>query len=71
MPASTPDPLLEIADDLQDDLLRIFGPDTPTWALFRIAPAAKRYHQAYQHGLLEHCLSVAQAVSAIIDLYNN
>ena len=29
------------------------------------APAAKRYHQAYRHGLLEHSLSVAQAVSAI------
>jgi 3'-5' exoribonuclease len=32
---------------------------------FRDAPAAKRYHQAYRHGLLEHTLSVAQAVSAI------
>src|SRR5436309_2668856 len=29
------------------------------------APAAKYYHQAYAHGLLEHCLTVAQAVSAI------
>ena len=28
-------------------------------------PAAKRYHQAYRHGLLEHSLTVAQAVSAI------
>ena len=28
-------------------------------------PAAKYYHQAYRHGLLEHCLGVAQAVSAI------
>jgi 3'-5' exoribonuclease len=30
-----------------------------------VAPAAKHYHQAYRHGLLEHCLGVAQAVSAI------
>ena len=29
------------------------------------APAAKRYHQAYRHGLLEHSLTVAQSVSAI------
>jgi 3'-5' exoribonuclease len=29
------------------------------------APAAKYYHQAYRHGLLEHCLSVAQGVSAM------
>ena len=32
---------------------------------YRDAPAAKRYHQAYRHGLLEHSLTVAQAVSAI------
>ena len=44
---------------------RVFGPTAPTWRQFRDAPAAKRYHQAYRHGLLEHCLSVAQAVSAI------
>jgi 3'-5' exoribonuclease len=44
---------------------RVFGPGTPTWRAFRDAPAAKRYHQAYRHGLLEHCLSVAESVSAI------
>ncbi len=33
--------------------------------MFRDAPAAKHYHQAYRHGLLEHSLTVAQAVSAI------
>jgi 3'-5' exoribonuclease len=43
----------------------IFGDGTPTWEAFAAAPAAKRYHQAYRHGLLEHSLSVAQAVSAI------
>jgi 3'-5' exoribonuclease len=46
-------------------LERVLGPDTPTWARYRTAPAAKHYHQAYPHGLLEHCLGVAQAVSAI------
>jgi 3'-5' exoribonuclease len=44
---------------------RVFGPDSVHWARFRVAPAAKRYHQAYRHGLLEHSLTVAQAVSAI------
>jgi 3'-5' exoribonuclease len=44
---------------------RLLGPDSPTWAEYRDAPAAKHYHQAYRHGLLEHSLSVAQAVSAI------
>ncbi len=41
------------------------GEDSPTWAEYRDAPAAKHYHQAYRHGLLEHSLSVAQAVGAI------
>jgi 3'-5' exoribonuclease len=44
---------------------RVLGEGTPTWELYRHAPAAKHYHQAYRHGLLEHCLSVAQGVSAI------
>jgi 3'-5' exoribonuclease len=44
---------------------RVLGPDTPTWAAFRDAPAAKRYHQAYRHGLLEHSLSVGEAVAVI------
>jgi 3'-5' exoribonuclease len=46
-------------------LERVLGAEAPTWPAYRDAPAAKRYHQAYRHGLLEHSLSVAQAVSAI------
>jgi 3'-5' exoribonuclease len=46
-------------------LERVFGESSQTWAGYRTAPAAKYYHQAYRHGLLEHCLGVAQAVSAI------
>ena len=46
-------------------LERVFGAESELWAAYRLAPAAKRYHQAYRHGLLEHSLSVAQAVSAI------
>jgi 3'-5' exoribonuclease len=44
---------------------RVFGVGSELWAGYRVAPAAKYYHQAYRHGLLEHCLGVAQAVSAI------
>jgi 3'-5' exoribonuclease len=51
--------------DLRRLLDAVLGTDTPTWARYRTAPAAKRFHQAYRHGLLEHSLSVAQAVSAI------
>jgi 3'-5' exoribonuclease len=43
----------------------VFGEGSPIWASYREAPAAKRYHQAYRHGLLEHSLTVAQAVGAI------
>jgi 3'-5' exoribonuclease len=49
---------------LRDLLERFFGAGSPVWARFREAPAAKHYHQAYRHGLLDHTVSVAQAVSA-------
>jgi 3'-5' exoribonuclease len=45
-------------------LSAVLGDGSPTWSRFREAPAAKHYHQAYRHGLLEHSLTVAQAVSA-------
>jgi 3'-5' exoribonuclease len=50
---------------LRQLLSAIFGEGSPTWTRYRRAPAAKRYHQAYPHGLLEHCLTVAQGASAI------
>jgi 3'-5' exoribonuclease len=62
--------LRELIATVQNPHLRrllalIFGEGTPTWTSYRDAPAAKRYHQAYRHGLLEHSLTVAQAVGAI------
>ncbi|HXB14870.1 MAG TPA: HD domain-containing protein [Solirubrobacteraceae bacterium] len=50
---------------LRELLERVLGPGSTMWERYRDAPAAKHYHQAYRHGLLEHCLGVAQAVSAI------
>lgn len=50
--------------DLSQLLERIFAPGSALWERFRAAPAAKYYHQAYSHGLLDHTVSVAQAVSA-------
>src|SRR5262245_27954561 len=46
-------------------LERVFNEESELWAGYRVAPAAKYYHQAYRHGLLEHSLAVAQGVSAI------
>jgi 3'-5' exoribonuclease len=43
----------------------LLGEDSAIWRRFQRAPAAKYYHQAYVHGLLEHSLSVGQAVSAV------
>jgi len=52
------------------ELLEVFfGEESETWKRFRDAPAAKTYHQAYTHGLLEHTLSVAQAVSAAANFF--
>src|SRR5829696_4422346 len=48
---------------------RLLGEGTPTWARFRRAPAAKLFHQAYAHGLLEHSLTVAQGVSAMASTF--
>jgi 3'-5' exoribonuclease len=50
---------------LRSLLERVFDPGSEVWSAYRRAPAAKYYHQAYRHGLLEHCLGVAQAVGAI------
>jgi 3'-5' exoribonuclease len=50
-------------------LERFFGEGSEAWARFREAPAAKHYHQAYAGGLLEHTLSVAQAVSAAANFF--
>src|SRR4029079_19037524 len=50
---------------LRSLLERCLGEGSEIWERFRQAPAAKHYHQAYRHGLLEHCLSVAQGVSTI------
>jgi 3'-5' exoribonuclease len=50
---------------LRELLCRLIGEGCETGERWRTAPAAKVYHQAYRHGLLEHSLSVAQGVSAM------
>jgi 3'-5' exoribonuclease len=46
-------------------LERFLAEGSPVWERWSAAPAAKHYHQAYRHGLLEHSLTVAQGVSAV------
>jgi 3'-5' exoribonuclease len=62
--------LRELVATVQDPHLRalldrVLGPGSATWERYRRAPAAKLYHQAYIHGLLEHSLSVAQGVALL------
>ena len=66
--------LRELLATIQEPQLRevldlFFGEASEVWARFRDAPAAKVYHQAYRYGLLEHTLSVAQAVSAAANFF--
>ena len=66
--------LRELLGTIQEPQLRrlldlFFGEGSEVWARFRDAPAAKVYHQAYRYGLLEHTLSVAQAVSAAANFF--
>jgi 3'-5' exoribonuclease len=66
--------LRQLLETIQSPPLRelldlFFGERSEMWARFRDAPAAKVYHQAYRHGLLEHTLSVAQAVSAAANFF--
>jgi 3'-5' exoribonuclease len=51
--------------DLRRLLERFFSEDSQVWRRWAEAPAAKHYHQAYKHGLFEHCLSVAEGVHAL------
>jgi len=55
--------------DLRRLLAGLIAPGAELWERFRDAPAAKHFHQAYRHGLLEHTLSVAQGVSAAASLF--
>jgi 3'-5' exoribonuclease len=54
---------------LREVLNRLLDPSSTTGRAYHSAPAAKYYHQAYRHGLLEHCLSVAQGVSAMASTF--
>jgi 3'-5' exoribonuclease len=50
---------------LRDLLRRLLSRSSEVGRCWHDAPAAKSYHQAYRHGLLEHSLSVAQGVNAL------
>jgi 3'-5' exoribonuclease len=64
----------DLVATVRDEHLRalldaVFGVESVTWGRFRVAPAAKHYHQAYVHGLLEHSLTVAQAVNVLSTIF--
>ena len=55
---------------LAEVLDALYGDHAEVWQRFRRAPAAKFYHQAYAHGLLEHTLSVGEAVSVVSNAFS-
>lgn len=50
-------------------LLKAFFEDEEFYPKFIQAPAAKRVHHAYQHGLLEHTLEVVTLLEPVFELY--
>lgn len=63
--------LIERTEDpwLRRLLDRVFDPSGAFWPRFRAAPAAKHFHEAYPHGLLDHTLRVAESVEHLVPLY--
>jgi 3'-5' exoribonuclease len=60
-----------VGDDWLRALLeRVFDPAGAFWPRFRAAPAAKHFHEAYPHGLLDHTLRVAEAVEGLAPLFH-
>jgi len=44
---------------------RVLAPDSETWLRSATRPRPSTNHHAYVHGLLDHTLTVAQAVGAL------
>jgi 3'-5' exoribonuclease len=63
--------LRELVGTIQNPHLRalLSAVFAESWSGYLEAPAGKRFHHAYRHGLLEHSLSVAQSVSAISAMF--
>ncbi len=58
-----------LTDENLHRLLLAFFEDSCFMDLYRVAPAAKGMHHVYLGGLLEHSLSVAKLVDAVVPLY--
>lgn len=64
------DALIEsIRDADYKALLQTFRNDESLWSRFSVAPAAKRWHHPYLHGLLDHTLSVVKISRTIGPYY--
>ncbi len=55
-------------ENLRELLNSIFG-DDEFWLSFSEAPASKRIHSPYIHGLLHHTLNVARIATRVAELY--
>lgn len=79
LPASQRDPAAMMAelqffiDNIQDrhlaSLVNAFFTDAQFSRLFSQAPASRRIHHAYLHGLLEHTLELLTLANTLVELY--
>lgn len=61
--------IVAIQDKDYKALLTLFREDGTLWEKFKIAPAAKLWHHAYLHGLMEHTMSVVKLCQLIAPFY--
>ncbi len=59
----------EVQDKDYKALLQILREDEEIWNKFKMAPAAKLWHHAYLHGLLDHTLSVVKLCGLTAPFY--
>lgn len=69
MLAELNDHIAQIQDPHLSALLAVFFEDQQLLELYSQAPAARRIHHAYLHGLLEHTLETLRLSGTVVDLY--
>jgi 3'-5' exoribonuclease len=58
-----------LIDSVEDPSLRELLHRLLDDAAYRAAPAAKLHHHAYPHGLLDHCVGMAELVDAAVEVF--
>jgi 3'-5' exoribonuclease len=59
-----------LIDSVEDPPLRLLLRQLLDDPAYRAFPAAKAHHHAYQHGLLDHCVGMAELVDAAVEVFD-